>query len=104
MSLTKKEYDSDDFTGTVYTLVCDTSNQKMIDILVRGEGDADAPITKITAKWAGNEFGEGSGEQTFTGLLHYGPIEDEDFSTEIADIQVDNEEDYMSITAYMVVS
>lgn len=103
MSIKKTEYNGEGFTATMYTLYCDSSEKKMIDIIARDEDHDDAPVTQVKATWVPSELGNGSGVHTLTGLLSYGPIDDESFKTEVLDISgSENEDGEMVLGVYVM--
>jgi len=102
MSITKKEYNEDEFKGVIYTLVCDTTGNKMLDILARDEDVEDAPVTSIDVKWVPSQLGSGSGQHSLAGLLSYGPVDSQGQKTEILDMSAEeNEDGEMEISVYV---
>ena len=102
MSISKKEINEEGFSGVVYTLACDTTGEKMLDIIARSEDVDNAPVTKVSAKWVPQNLGSGSGQHEFSGLLSYGPIDVSGQKTEILDMSADETEDgEMQINVYV---
>ena len=102
MSIKKREYDEDGFKAIMYTLFCDTTEKKMLDIIARDEDVDEAPVTSISASWVPGSLGEGSGSHELTGLLSYGPIDDATFKTEVLDISAtENEEGSLEVNVYV---
>jgi hypothetical protein len=102
MSITKKEYDEAEFKGIIYTLMCDTTGNKMLDILARDEDVENAPVTSVDVKWVPTHLGSGSGKHSLSGLLSYGPVDSHGQKTEILDMNAEeNEEGEMQIKVYV---
>ncbi len=101
MSMSKNEFNEDGFTGVVYTLVCDSSGQKMLDIIARDEDVENAPVTKVSAFWGSDHMGIGSGSHELSGLLSYGPVDTKTEKTSILDISAEeNDEGEMEIKVF----
>ena len=97
MSIKVNDVEEQGFEATVYTLVCNKTGKSMANIIARCGEDSDAPTHRIKAEWGEGE----SGEYTIQGLLSYGPIEENDRSTIISDIDVEESGDSAKITLHI---
>jgi len=97
MSILKKEFDGEGFTGVIYTLQCDSSGLKMLDIMARGGDEENALTTNIEVNWFVDQVGIGSGKHSLSGLLSYGPVDNGSEKTTILDIIADEKDGEMDI-------
>jgi len=97
MSIKVKDIEEEGFQATVYTLVCNKTGKSMANIIARYGDDSEAPSHCVNAEWTEG----GSGEYTIQGLLSYGPIEEEDRSTVISDIDFQESGDSVKITLHV---
>ena len=95
MSIKRKEVKKEDFEALIYTLSCDDTDKKMVDILCREDNKPGVPTAKIEARWI-NRPKVSSGVHEITGLLSYGPIETKTFKTVIVDI-VEGDDDLFTV-------
>jgi len=97
MSIKVKDVEEPGFKATIYTLVCNKTGKSMANIIARCNDDNEDLTHSVKAEW---EEG-GSGDYTIKGLLSYGPIEEDDRSTIINDIDVEENGDSVKITLHI---
>jgi hypothetical protein len=97
MSIEVKDIQEEGFEATVYTLKCCNTGKDMVNIIARHIDSEPSPSHRINAIWENGE----SGEYLIDGLLSYGPIEKEGYSTVISDMETTEEGDSISITVHV---
>lgn len=104
MGIIKTEHREEEFNGTIYTLTCNKTDKKLINILVKKDNDElDEPVfcnIKATSPFFP---GSDSGTHKIGGLLSFGPIDQEesDSPTVIEDMDFNTIEDQEICTIYI---
>jgi hypothetical protein len=97
MSIEVKDIEEEGFAATIYTLKCGETGREMVNIIARCSDTANSPSHKIKAVWENGE----SGQYSIDGLLSYGPVEKEGYSTTIVDMETIEDGDDIYITVHV---
>lgn len=95
MGIFKREFNDEEFKGTVYVLTCDITDKKLANILIlKDNTELEKPLEMRVMATSPFIEGANSGWHTISGLLRYGPIGEEESNTptSIQDVIYENKQ------------
>lgn len=90
MGLKTEVRNEDKFRGTIHTLTCEFTGNRLAEILVKGQDESIVTFVEATSPF---HKGSTSGKQKITGNITYGGVESVKNNTYIKDVEASENDD-----------